>query len=46
MNKKLVSLLLLSLTLTGCFVEPGGGWGGRDHHEFHADHGEHGDWGR
>ena len=45
MIKRLVALLLLSLTLAGCIVEPGGGWGNRDHHDFHPDQGEHGDWG-
>ena len=36
MIKRLVALLLLSLTLAGCIVEPGGGWGDRDHHDSTA----------
>jgi hypothetical protein len=39
MIKRLVALLLLSRTLAGCIVEPGGGWGDRDHHDFHPDQG-------
>jgi hypothetical protein len=45
MIKRLVALLLLSLTLAGCIVEPGGGWGDRGHHAFLPDQGEHGNWG-
>jgi hypothetical protein len=45
MIKRLVALLLLSLTLAGCIVEPGGGWGDRDHHDWHGEQGEHGNWG-
>ena len=46
MRKVLVTLLLLSLALTGCIVEPGGGygghgWGDRDHHESHEDQGQY-----
>ena len=49
MKKTLVTLLLLSLTLTACIVEPGGGYrGGRDHErgEFHSDRDSRGDWRR
>ena len=46
MIKTIVALLLLSLTLAGCIVEPGGGWGDRDHHAWHGEQGEHGNWGR
>jgi len=45
MIKRLVTLLLLSLTLADCIVEPGGGWGDRDHHQFRDNQGEHGNWG-
>ena len=49
MKTTLIALLLLSLALTGCVIEPGGGnrdrgWGGQDHAAFQADHGEHGNW--
>ncbi|MGA3398869.1 MAG: hypothetical protein ABSC95_06585 [Acetobacteraceae bacterium] len=44
MIKTLLALLLLSLTLAGCFVGPDGGWG--DHRDFHGEQGEHGNWGR
>jgi hypothetical protein len=47
MKTTLVALLLLSLALTGCVVDPYGGygnrgygdrgWGDRDHGEHHAD---------
>jgi len=46
MIKTFVALLLLSLTLAGCIVEPGGDWGGRDHHAWHGEQGEHGNWNR
>jgi hypothetical protein len=43
----LVALLLLSLTVTGCVVEPGHGFGGWDHHDQdRGQHGENGGWGR
>jgi hypothetical protein len=44
MKKTLLALLLLSLALTGCVVEPGGGWGwhGGERGEYHQDRG----WGR
>jgi hypothetical protein len=45
MIKTFLALLLLSLPLAGCIVEPGGGWGDRDHHDFHSGQGEHGNWG-
>jgi hypothetical protein len=54
MKKTVITLLLLSLALTGCVVDPGRGygdheydnrgWDGHDHAEFHADHGQQGDW--
>jgi len=47
MRMTLLTLLLLSLALTGCIVEPGGGYGNRGygyggHPEWHASYGEHG----
>jgi len=39
---KLLALLLLSLTLTGCIFAPDGGYGGG--YRDHADHGPHGGW--
>jgi len=44
---------LLSLTVTGCVIESGGGygdhdehgWGDRDHHESRDDQGQRGNWG-
>jgi len=49
MKTTLITLLLLSLALTGCVIEPGGGyhergWGGQNHAESQADHRDHGDW--
>jgi len=51
MRTTLVTLLLLSLALTGCVVDPYGGygnrgygsqgWGDRDRGEYHADHGQY-----
>jgi hypothetical protein len=41
MTKKILALLLLSLALTGCIVEPGGyrnGW----HGDYHSDRGDDG----
>jgi hypothetical protein len=45
MKKALLALLLFSLALTGCVVEPGGGHAYRDgdHGEFHSGGGG---WGR
>jgi hypothetical protein len=50
MTRALVALLLLSLSLAGCIVEPGGdhgdrGWGDRTHYDFHGEQGQRGDWG-
>jgi len=45
MTKKILALLLLSLALTGCIVEPGGyhyGW----HGDYHSDRGSDGGWHR
>jgi hypothetical protein len=42
MKKALLALLLLSLALTGCVVEPGRGWGWHGGGEYHQDRG----WGR
>ncbi len=47
MTITLIRLLLLSLALTGCIVEPGGGYrdrgyGDGGHAEFHAGYAEHG----
>ncbi len=45
MKKTLLALLLLSLALTGCVVEPGGyGYRGDGHGDFHADRGYNGGW--
>jgi hypothetical protein len=51
MKTTLVTLLLISLALTGCVVDPYGGygnrgygergWGDRDQGEHHADHGQY-----
>jgi hypothetical protein len=51
MKKTLLTMLLLSLALTGCIVEPGGGYGYRgdgyhDRGEFHSDHESRGGWNR
>jgi hypothetical protein len=46
MKKTLLALLLLSLALTGCIVEPGGGFRYGDHGEYHSDRGFNGGWGR
>ncbi len=51
MKKTLIVLLLLSLGLAACIVEPGGGyrdhgWNNGEHAEYHADQGDHGNWGR
>jgi hypothetical protein len=45
MRKTLLALLLLSLTLTGCIIEPDGGYRGRQHGEYHSDRGD-GGWSR
>jgi hypothetical protein len=46
MSKTLIALLLLSLGLTGCVIDPnrgyGNGWGDRDHAAYH----EEGGWNR
>ena len=46
MKTGLLALLLLSLALTGCVIEPGRGYGyhgdehrGEEHHEMHGDRG-------
>lgn len=49
MKRALITLLLLSLTLTGCIWEPGGGYGehgrgDRDRHQSHDDQGQRGNW--
>lgn len=45
MKYTLIALVLLSLALTGCIVEPYGGYdrGGGDN--GWGGHGQHGDWG-
>jgi hypothetical protein len=45
MAKNILTLLLLSLALTGCIVEPGGYRDG-GHGEFHSDRGDDGGWRR
>jgi hypothetical protein len=45
MTKKILALLLLSLALTGCIVEPGGYYD-RGHGEYHQDRGSDGGWRR
>lgn len=48
MKTALLTLLLLSLALTGCIVEPGGGYGNR-HDErgaVHSDRGFNAGWNR
>ena len=47
MKIALVTLLLLSLGLTACVIEPGGGyrergWNNGDHAEYHSDQADHG----
>jgi hypothetical protein len=42
MKKALLALLLLSLALTGCVYDPGGGYG----YHGHGDHENRGYWGR
>ena len=56
MKATLITLLLVSLALTGCVLGPGGGygnryygdrgWGDRDHAEYHAEHGQDDNRGR
>jgi hypothetical protein len=51
MKKSLCTLLVLSLALTGCVIDPGNrygnrGWGSSNHAEFHAEHGNQGNWAR
>ena len=48
MTKKILALLLISLALTGCIVEPGGYGGYRDggRGEHHSDRGFDGGWRR
>jgi len=43
MKKSILALLLLSLAMTGCIVEPGGGHGNGDRGGYHSDRGG---WGR
>jgi len=43
MTKKILALLLLSLALSGCIVEPGGYRNG-GHGECHSDRGSNGGW--
>jgi hypothetical protein len=43
MTKQILALLLISLTLTGCIVEPGGYRNDR-HGEYHSDRGYNGGW--
>jgi hypothetical protein len=42
MKKTLLTLLLLSLALTGCIVEPGGGYHEGEHGGYHWDRGNGG----
>lgn len=45
MKHALIALVLLSLTLAGCIVEPYGGRGDRSGGYYsQTDHGPHGDW--
>lgn len=49
MKPILAILLLLSLGLTACVVEPGGGyrdqgWNHNDHHNDHAEQPSNGNW--
>jgi hypothetical protein len=46
MKKKFLTLLLLALALTGCIVEPGGGYRDGQRGEYHSDRGSNGGWGR
>jgi hypothetical protein len=46
MKKKFLVLLLLSLALTGCIVEPGGGYRGEPYGAYHSDHHDNGGWNR
>jgi hypothetical protein len=47
MKFTLITLMLLSLALTGCIIEPYGDQGDRGGGYYGpADHGPHGDWGR
>ncbi len=46
MKYTLIALVLLSLALTGCIVEPYGGYGDRGGGDNGwGGHGQHGDWG-
>ena len=45
MKYTLITLLLLSLALAGCIVEPYGGYGPHGGDYGQGDHGPHGDWG-
>ena len=45
MIKKILAVLLLSLALTGCIVEPGG-YRNDGHGEYHSDHGSNDGWQR
>jgi len=46
MTKKILALLLLSLALTGCIVEPGGGYRYGGHGDYHSDRGYDSGWRR
>jgi hypothetical protein len=56
MKATLFTLLLVSLALTGCVFDPGGGygnryygdrgWADRDHAEYHAEHRPYDNWSR
>ncbi len=45
MIKKILALLVLSLALTGCIIEPGGYRNG-GHGEYHSDHSNDNGWHR
>jgi len=46
MKKTILALLLVSLGLTGCIVEPGGAYRDGRHGEYHSDRGSDGGWRR
>jgi hypothetical protein len=45
MKKKILALSLILLALTGCIVEPGGGYRDGPHGESHSQRGDNG-WSR